>query len=101
MTTTVNLGTPTGTYILVERTPRETHTEAGIELPKDIQGPNKVGTVLAIGTKVESEYGGSITVGGRIQWLYDLPADAVIPHEGDEEIVIIDASDVALILEPN
>lgn len=97
MTTTVNLGTPTGTYLLVERDPRPTETPEGITLPA--QDPCKKGTIIAIGQTALEESNGALKVGGRIQWLYDLPCDSELDHDGDEEIVILDASDVALILE--
>ncbi len=97
MTTTVNLGTPTGTFLLVERDPRPTETSQGVIIPTG--DPRKAGVIISIGNKVEAEYDGLLKEGGRIQWLYDLPCDSEIPHDGDEEIVILDASDVALILE--
>lgn len=98
MTTLVSLGTPVQAYLLVERDPKETQTEHGIEIPKEALKQVHVGTVLAYGPKV-CEIVEEIKAGSRIMWMYDLPLDADIDSDGPEDIVILDAHDIALILD--
>jgi co-chaperonin GroES (HSP10) len=93
------IGTPLGERVLIQRDSRIKKTEEGIELPDAARAQKKTGTVLAIGEQV-CEVSEKIKVGRRISWVYDLPLDVEIPVEDEDvEIVLIDANDIALILE--
>lgn len=100
MTTTAKqLGTPLRELCLVARDARDRKTEEGLELPEVATRPKKTGKILAIGDRV-GDVSEKIKVGSRISWLYDLPLDVEIQIDDDEaEIVLIDANDIALILE--
>lgn len=93
------IGTPLGERVLVQRDSRLRKTTEGLELPEVATRAAKVGVVLAIGEGV-GDVSKKIKLGARISWLYDLPLDIEIPvDDEDVEIVLIDANDIALILE--
>lgn len=90
-------GTPLGMNLIVARDLLERFTAEGIEIPTGSLDQKKRGICLAVGREAHEKFP-EIKVGSRLLWLYNLPSDAEIPSDGDEDWIILDAHDIAMIL---